>query len=55
MTMEQFAKSMLEQENPSALLKALQALRSRDLDHLQNPDNGFTDGDWVTWPPVSAT
>lgn len=49
MTMEQFAKSVLEQGNPSPLLQALQALRSCDLDQLRDPRNGFFCGDWIPW------
>ena len=46
MTMEQFAKSMLEQENPSPLLQALQALRSRNLEQVR--ENGYF-LDWTPW------
>lgn len=50
MTMEQFAKSLSEQANPSPLLQALQDLRSWEPDQLRDEIGYFCD--WVTWPPL---
>ena len=48
MTIEQFAKSLLEPKNPSPLLQALDALRSCDLDQLRNPEQLSFNG-WIPW------
>ena len=50
MTIEQFAKSVLEQEkNTPPLLQALQALRSSDLDQIRDPGNGLLCDGWIPW------
>ena len=50
MTIEQFAKSVMEQErNPPPFAQALQALRSLELDQIQDPRNGLLCDGWIPW------
>jgi hypothetical protein len=50
MTMEQFAKSLSEQENASPLLRALQDLRWWEPDQLR--EQGYF-CEWLPWPPMN--
>ena len=48
MTIQQFARHLEHEGNPSPLLEALQALRACELDRLRSPREGLFAG-WVVW------
>lgn len=50
MTMEQFAESMVKQENLSPFLEALQSLRSWEPDQLREHGTKYF-CEWAVWPP----